>query len=110
MAIITLEEVRLLSGFSTMDYDDQIEALIPEVESFVERFCNEDFTGDVYPSGIKRPVAEMIKYDILYRNKGIGVSSESIGEYDVTYDSVNVSGYPDKIISLLKPYRRIKFV
>ncbi len=110
MAIITLEEVHLLVNITTLEYDDLITALIPEVEAFIEKHCNEDFSLGVYPAGVKRISAEMIRYDVLFRDKGIGVSSESIADYSVTYDFRTSSGYPDKIIDMLKPYRRIKYI
>lgn len=111
MAIISLEEVKEFLDIDTDDIDLKIDLLIPEIEAFVKLYCNDEMKdeegGDSYPLGIKRPVSELIRYDLFHRNKGVGANSESLGDYSVTYDSQTDSGYPEKTLHLLKPFVKI---
>ena len=56
-----------------------------------------------YPEGLKLAVANMVGFQL---NQTQGVTSESIGDYSVSY-SMN---YPDSILQSLRPYKKVKFV
>lgn len=105
MAIITLAEVKSFLGISTTDHDSKIESLIPEVESWLELYLNEDFSEGEYPSGIKYPFSQLINYDLFSRPKGQGASSESIGGYSITYDFRTADGYPNNILELFNVFK-----
>lgn len=106
MAIITLAEVKTLLSISDDTKDDQIELLIPIVEDFVVRYCNDDFgDGDgvtSFPAGLKLPASQLIKFAMTYK----GVSGESIGDYSVSF----FGAIPESIRTGLKPYKKLKFV
>lgn len=63
-----------------------------------------------WPDEIKYIAAQMVKYDYDDRPvKSIGVNSESLGPYSVSYGSVNGGantpfGYPAELIESLAPY------
>lgn len=106
MAIITLSEVKTLLSITDSSKDSVITALIPIVEEFVIRYCNNDFKNSEgvtsFPAGLKLPVAQLIKFQLEYK----GVSGESIGDYSVSF----FGNIPDGIRSMLKPYKKLKFI
>lgn len=106
MAIITLAEVKTLLSISDDTKDDQIEMMIPIVEDFVTKYCNDDFTDEdgvtSFPAGLKLPTAQLIKFQLDYK----GVSGESIGDYSVSF----FGNIPDGIKSMLRPYKKLRFV
>lgn len=106
MAIITLAEVKTLLSITDSSKDTLITALIPIVEDFVTKYCNDDFTDEdgvtSFPAGLKLPTAQLIKFQMDYK----GVSSESIGDYSVSF----FGNIPDGIKSMLRPYKKLKFV
>jgi hypothetical protein len=114
MAIITLTEVKTFLQITNTDSDALITALIPEVEAYVKRYTNNEMIdgegADSYPLGIKKPVSELIRYELNERAKQSGKTSESLGSWSASYAVSNDSqGYPDNVIGLLKPFRKIKF-
>ncbi len=106
MAIVTLAEVKTLLSITDSSKDALITALIPIVEDFVVRHCNDDFTDEdgvtTFPAGLKLPVAQMIKMQIEYK----GVAGSTVGDYSVSF----FANIPDGIRSMLKPYKKLKFV
>jgi len=108
MAIITVEEVKTLLSIPGDDVtkDDVIETMIPIVEDFVKRHCNDEFTDDEgvtsFPGGLKLPAAQLIGYQLEYK----GVAGESIGDYSVSF----FANIPDGIKTMLKPYKKLRFV
>lgn len=64
-----------------------------------------------YPSDVLFGAAMMIRYDI--ENEGReGIASETISRHSVSYvvsnESNSLMGYPSKLTSFLRPYRRVK--
>jgi len=59
-----------------------------------------------FPRGIKPAVANMIRYDLLERAERTGVSSESVGNYSVSYFRAAGLGldYPDDVVGGLDPW------
>lgn len=62
-----------------------------------------------WPRGIKPIVALMIKYDYEARPSLGGKTSESIGDYSVSYAGGGLYGYPDDIIRGLAYWMRPRF-
>ena len=64
-----------------------------------------------YPDDVKFGAAMMIEHDIS-REGCDGVASETISRHSVTYATATegntIMGYPMKLTSFLKPYRRIR--
>lgn len=108
MAIVTAEEVKALLAIPSDDVtkDDLIEAMIPIVEDFVKRYCNDEFTDGEgvtsFPGGLKLPAAQLIGYQLEFK----GVAQESIGDYSVSY----FANIPDGVKAMLKPYKKLRFV
>ncbi len=68
-----------------------------------------------YPPDVVSVASDLMKWTIEYSEKQLmGISSESISRYSVSYsninsDSTNINGYPLSIMSRLKPYIKAKF-
>ena len=61
-----------------------------------------EYTEDTLPGGVKLALNEMESYD----GQGQSVKSESLGDYSVTHwDTL-----PSKVVSYLKPYRKVGFL
>lgn len=58
-----------------------------------------------FPQGLKLVAAKMIGYDLADNS---GISTESIGNYSVSYDFRREEGYPADIMGRLKRYRRVR--
>ncbi len=59
------------------------------------------------PSAVKVAAAQMIGHKIDNRD---GIASEKVGNYSVTYSGdVSKSGYPDRIINAIRPFKRVHF-
>ena len=56
-----------------------------------------------YPKGLKLAVANMIGFQL---NQTQGVSSETIGDYSVSYSGE----YPKHLLEALRPYKKVRFV
>lgn len=69
-------------------------------------------TKVVYPADVKMGVVNLLKWEMLKREK-IGVASESISRHSVTYydqtGANTVMGYPVALVGFLKPYMRARF-
>lgn len=70
-------------------------------------------TKVIYPPAVVVGVANLIKWDVEHRDK-IGVKSESLSRYSVTYYDLesggnSVGGFPGGLVSFLKPYMKAKF-
>lgn len=106
MAIVTLAEVKTLLSISDDTKDDQIEMMIPIVEDFVTKYCNDDFTDEdgvtSFPAGLKLPTAQLIKFQMEFK----GVAGSTVGDYSVSF----FANIPDGIRSMLRPYKKLKFV
>ncbi|HEX2866544.1 MAG TPA: phage head-tail connector protein [Ignavibacteriales bacterium] len=120
MPIISKDEVKTFLDIPEADTskDAKIELLIPEVEKWLKGYLNDPMKdedgNDSYPDGIKFPFSQLLNYDIFYRNKGIGVNSEHLADYAVTYDFRTTNGYPAKILELVNPFlipdRKVTFI
>lgn len=114
--IMTVAELR---QFVTTDETDALlELRLEAIEKMIQGVTNNNFRKYavdgviVYPADIKMGVANLIKWDLDYRNK-VGVSSETISRHSVTYiaqDAANTNaGYPAALMGFLKPYHKARF-
>lgn len=101
MALLTIEEVKIMLKIYDDKSDDLISTMIPLIEDFLRRKCRDEFTNG-FPPGIKIPAVMLINH--ILNDKGL--QSERIGDYSVQF----FGNLPESIESLLKPYRKIKFV
>lgn len=72
-----------------------------------------DFTGMLvkYPDDIVMGVINLMKWDISQREK-IGIKSESISRWNVTYFDLEQNsklGYPTSLLGFLKPHIKARF-
>lgn len=70
-------------------------------------------TKVVYPQAVISGVVNLIQWDIEHRGK-IGVKSESLSRYSVTYYDLesggnSIGGYPKGLMGFLKPYMKAQF-
>lgn len=114
MAITTLEKVKTILQISDTSQDDLIEALIPLVEADFLMIRNKAFDTEynedteeydtVYPIGSELTAIKMIQHQ-LSNIKSQGVSSESLGDYSISYDNAMlVDGYPKSVVGGIKKY------
>ena len=101
MALLTVEEVKTMLKLYDDTSDNLISVMIPLIEDFLRRKCRDDFPNG-FPPGIKIPAVIIINH--FLNDKGI--QSERIGDYSVEF----FGNLPQSVESLLKPYRKLKFV
>lgn len=70
-------------------------------------------TKVVYPPDIRLGVANLLKWDYLYRDKA-GIASESVSRHSITYGNLNEAdnallGYPAGLMGFLKPHMKARF-
>ncbi|MEO7904636.1 MAG: phage head-tail connector protein [Candidatus Saccharimonadales bacterium] len=107
LAITTLEEVKATLNLRGNDKDEQISALIVQVEDWIKGYTNQVIpnSGGFYPHGYEKIAIEMIGYDLNTINKQ-GVQSESLSRHSITYAAAE-SNYPVAITKGLR--RRLKW-
>jgi len=66
-------------------------------------------TGVKWPTGIKAAFSALVKYDYSVRMNQMGVQSESVGDYSVSYGTPGIYGYPDELIRGLAYWQRPRF-
>lgn len=112
MSITTLSEVLNFLKITSTDWDDQIEALIPLVESDYLNIRNIPFdldeSGIVYPPGSATTAALMIQFHINnLKSSGRGVvTSESIDSYSISFkdSGSTIHGYPKYVVASIKRF------
>lgn len=114
MAIINLLEYKALAGIIDDDsQDEQIEQLIPQIESDYLMIRGADFETDdedatIYPTGAKLTAAEMLSYKLQTIKGNVGTSSEGTSKYSHTYDFRKTRGYPTYIVSKIRSFARAR--
>jgi hypothetical protein len=106
MAVITLEEYKLLAGITGTTQDARIASLIPMVQSDIVSICNYDFNEGTdeenFPEGMKLYASQMITYQMATAGSLPTKKSESIDGYSYTLSDIGVSGYPASVESGLR--------
>ena len=98
------------SRFNVAAYtDDQIEALIPEVEADYLKIRNkalllDDNDATVYPGGYKLTVIRMIRFLLDEANRDTSLSSEQVDGRSGVGEFRTQFGYPEKVIGGIKRY------
>lgn len=104
--IITVEEYKQIKEVKDSSRDSLISKLIPLIEEdyfFIRgKALNE---GESYPAGSKLVAADMLSYRLDHLDLA-GVSSESIGDYSVSYEQASNS-YPVSIVRRIKRYLEV---
>lgn len=112
MAIITLEDYKLLANVKGTDQDSRITGLIEVVEDDYLAIRNKPFEGTeetpIYPTGSKMVAVEMITYKLMELDGKVGTSAESSGKYSHSFDFRRTRGYPTYIVSKIKSYARAR--
>ena len=106
MAVITLEEYKLLAGITGTTQDARIASLIPMVQSDIVSICNYDFNEGTdeknFPEGMKLYASQMITYQMATAGSLPTKKSESIDGYSYSRAETGRSGYPSSIETGLK--------
>ncbi|AAX91385.1 head-tail adaptor [Staphylococcus phage EW] len=94
-------DVKMLNGTRIDDVsnDDVINKLILAYKQVAEEYCNQVF-GDPLPGGVKKFIAECIKYGVSGN-----IASRSMGTVSYTY----VTDVPSSMYKYLKPYRKLRW-
>jgi len=105
---MTVDDVKDILGISGTGQDARITTLLPLTKDFVIDYCNNKFLdedGDeVLPSGIKLAIADLIGLQI---NRPVGISSEKLGDYSVSY-YLEGSNLPPEIQKRLSTYKKVR--
>ena len=94
---------------SKTKYNNGVYVLGTEGELYDEEYVL--ITKVVYPSDVVTGIVNLFKWDNENRAK-VGVKSESISRYSVTYydlDSSSSVGFPKGLMAFLTPYIKAKF-
>lgn len=101
-------------------YNDGLYTIVSSSESGIEvdsTFIPESNSNAIatkvsYPADIVEGIKKLISYDLKMANK-IGVKSESISRWSVTYydvtSSESIEGYPTTLLGFLKKYRKLRW-
>ncbi|WP_194747584.1 phage head-tail connector protein [Staphylococcus chromogenes] len=94
-------DVKMLNGTRIDDVsnDDVINKLILAYKQVAEEYCNQVF-DDPLPGGVKKFIAECIKY-----GASGNIASRSMGTVSYTY----VTDVPNSMYKYLKPYRKLRW-
>ena len=108
MAITTLSNVKTALAITGNTQDARISALIPMVESDYLNIRNKPFNLDIYgdieyPAGSELTAIKMISWQLNNTNS-FGKTSESLGDYSVSYQTNGFSEYPASITGAIKKY------
>lgn len=108
MAIITVDEYKQIRNLSGSDSDAWIEVLIPLVEEEYMRIRNAELEPEgEWPKGAKLVAADMIDYRMEELKKR-GVTSETIGDYSISYHVEDVEDYPSSIRRRIRRHGRLR--
>ena len=107
-AEIFIKNTKLNDGYYTIQSktDEKIEvtSIGTMISETVSSYVNINQTK--YNSSLKLAMSYMIQDRI--DSKPNSIKSEKMGEYSVSFaDNTNVNSYPDSIIAILKPFRRL---
>jgi hypothetical protein len=101
---MTLTEVKALLNVSTTTLDAYWEDLIPELEGFAREYTHDDNLAEKY--GFRFFVAKACEW--MGKSVGLGVESETLGDYSVTYAKgrIRKGEFPPDVLAWLDKDRR----
>ncbi|MGW7832378.1 phage head-tail connector protein [Staphylococcus xylosus] len=96
-----VKEVKILNSKPLDDHshDEEIEAMITIYKGMAEEHCNNKFKVP-YPSGVKKFIADCIKY-----GETGNIASRSMGSVSYSF----VTDLPETLYKPLTPYRKLKW-
>lgn len=100
MSSLDTAQVKGLLGLSTSKHDMYIEEMIPILIEYAQEYCNNPFKEQL-PGPVKLFIARAIQFNM----NPTGVSSRSMGGASYSYET----NYPDSLMSMLRPYRKVRF-
>lgn len=96
------QDVKLLNQLplDNTDNDETFKKLIELYKPIADDYCNQNFNSDNLPSGVKKFIADCIKY-----GSNGNIASRSMGTVSYSY----VTDIPDSMYKPLKPYRKLRW-
>lgn len=108
MPIITVEQYKQIRNRPGNKDDAWITALIPLIEEEYMRIRNAPLEpAGEWPKGAALVAADMIDFRMTELQKR-GVTSETIGDYSVSYDSETEEEYPAFIRKRIRRHARVR--
>lgn len=108
MPIITVEQYKQIRNKTGYKDDAWIQTLIPLVEDEYLRIRNAPLEPEgVFPKGAVLVAADMIDFRMTELQKR-GITSETIGDYSVSYDSDTEAEYPSFIRKRIRRHARLR--
>lgn len=95
-----LEKIKLLANLTTDEHDEFIQSYFSICLEWIKAYCNNDFKNEV-PQAVYLFIAKAVRLNMV----PIELNSRSMGTVSYKYNTE----YPDSMLSLLTPYRRVKF-
>lgn len=96
------QDVKLLNQMPLTDTenDETINRLIELYKPLADDYCNQTFNPDNLPSGVKKFIADCIKY-----GSNGNIASRTMGTVSYSF----VTDIPDSMYKPLKPYRKLRW-
>lgn len=95
-----VSDVKILAGIKTDEHDDFIETYCAVCFDWIKAYCNNEFTKGV-PKAVELFMAKALNLNMT----PVHLKARSMGTVSYTYNTE----YPESVLSLLTPYRRVKF-
>lgn len=95
-----LKKIKMLSNIKSDEHDEFIVLYYSICLDWVKAYCNNDFDDEV-PQAVLLFISKAIKLNMV----PVELKSRSMGTVSYTYNTE----YPESMLSLLTPYRRLKF-
>ena len=102
--MIDVVRVKILLGLNSNKHDDYIEEMIPILVDYAKEYCNNSFTRDGEEC-LPNPLALFVAKAIQFNMNPTGVSGRSMGGASYSYET----DFPDSILRMLRPYRKVRF-
>ena len=81
------------------------EQLKEHLKEWVKDYCNNSFLDDDDLEDLPGGVELFIEKGVEYMSNQQGKTSESLGDYSVSFDT----NMPESLLKLLRPYRKVRF-
>lgn len=96
------EDIKLLNQIplENTDNDETFIKLIELYKPLADDYCNQEFDSNNLPSGVKKFIADCIKY-----GSNGNLASRSMGTVSYSF----VTDIPDSMYKPLKPYRKLRW-
>lgn len=95
-----LKKIKLLANITTDEHDEFIELYFSLCLDWIQAYCNNSF-GEEIPPAVYLFIAKAVRMNM----KPVELKARTMGTVSYTYNTE----YPESMLSLLTPYRRLKF-